>query len=266
MEANGVCSVPPSPRKVERELPDRLRCVAWRKTCACGHRFPRSALYTGKSKKTRKQGLPPACPQCGRERERCRKPRMFGTTVCRSHGGRGVIKKGFIPGLLALSDDEIQTLQEMMAEDDVSLRREFHLLRLLFGRAVEQFQQNSAAAEDNPYADAIGEMRRLAAIVDRLSSICERRVRVMVGVPKNQPEVIVRWEDPHLQHLIKEKLREMQDYTIRRTLAVVMLYLDPTAELGIANKLPASLRPFLPPPTKGDFGSPPPPEPVPQGD
>jgi hypothetical protein len=171
---------------------------------------------------------------------------MLGATVCRSHGGRGVIRKGFIPGLLTLTDEEILTLEEMMAEDDMTLKREFHLLRLFFGKAIAQFQQVSLDTESNSVGDVIGEMRRLAAIVDRLSSISERRVRVMESAPKGEPEVRVRFDDPRVQYLLKEKLREMHHYTIRLVLAVVIQYADPTGALGLAGKLPKSFVPFLP--------------------
>jgi hypothetical protein len=30
-----------------RALPDGVRCIAWRKNCVCGYRFPRSDLYGG---------------------------------------------------------------------------------------------------------------------------------------------------------------------------------------------------------------------------
>jgi len=52
--------------------------------------------------------------------------------------------------------------------------------------------------------------------------------------------------DPKVQYLIKEKLREMHLYTIRKVLAIVIAYADPKGELGIAQKLPSSFASFLP--------------------
>lgn len=227
-------------------LPDPLRCVALKKTCCCGYHFRRTDLYDGKARNTRKKGTPPPCPQCGRPRERCRKARMRGAPTCRSHGAKGIAKRAFVPGYVSLDDEEILALEELMMEDDQSLKREFHLLRLFFGSAIAQLQNaNDTLAGDAP-ADLIGELRRLAAIADRLSAIVERRAKISAMAPREEQIVRVQFDDPHIQYLLKEKIRNFQSDTIRRVLAVVLAYGDPEGKLGLAQRLPPSFAPFLP--------------------
>jgi len=230
-----------------RTLPDGSRCIAWRKNCVCGYKFPRSDLYAGEGKETRREGLPPPCPECGRPRERCHKARMEGARVCRSHGGRGVVARAFIPGYSSLDDEEIATLEKMVEEDDTSLTREFHTLRVLLNRALEHAQKVNLGSDGDEHNDAMGEVRQLAGIIDRLSAIAERRAKISLITPREEQVVRVEFSDPQVQYIVKEKLREMQHLTIRKILAIVIQHVDPDGQLGIAQKLPRSLAPFLQP-------------------
>jgi hypothetical protein len=245
MASETSCDISPQ-RMHAQVLPDEARCVAWRKNCACGHKFPRSDLYGGKGKNTRREGPPPPCPECGRPRERCHKAKMKGFPTCRNHGAKGIAKRAFIPGYINLDDEEILTLQELMVQDDTSLMREFHMLRLLFGRAIEQFQNASLKLGGDCPVDLIGELRRLAGIIDRLSAIAERRAKARLIVPPEEQVVRVEFNDPRVQYFIKEAFRDTEIKTIKRVLAVVLQYADPKGELGISKKIPPSLFPYLP--------------------
>jgi hypothetical protein len=203
-------------------------------------------LYAGEGKETRREGLPPPCPECGRPRERCRKARMEGARVCRSHGGRGIVARAFIPGYSSLDDEEIATLEKMVEEDDTSLTREFHTLRVLLNRALEHAQKVNLGSDSDGHNDAMGEVRQLAGIIDRLSAIAERRAKISAIAPREEQVVRVQFDDPRVQHLVKEKLREMHLLTIRKVLAIVIQYVDPNGQLGIAQKMPKSLVPYLP--------------------
>jgi hypothetical protein len=171
---------------------------------------------------------------------------MEGARVCRSHGGRGVVARAFIPGYSSLDDEEIATLEKMVEEDDTSLTREFHTLRVLLNRALEHAQKVNLGSDGDGHNDAMGEVRQLAGIIDRLSAIAERRAKINLITPREEQVVRVQFDDPKVQYLVKEKLREMEQFTIRRVLAVIIKYTDPKGELGIVQKLPASFAPFLP--------------------
>lgn len=172
---------------------------------------------------------------------------MRGAPSCRSHGGKGILKRAFVPAHVHLSGEQVQTLEDLMKEDDQSLKREFHLLRLFLSIAIEQFQNASATLAGDTPADVIGELRRLAGIVDKLSGISERRAKISAITPREEQVVRVQFDDPKVLYLFKEKLREMHVLTIRKVLAIVIQYADPKGELGIAQRLPSSFAPFLPP-------------------
>lgn len=236
------------PRTRPYRVPDDKRCISWKKNCDCGHKFSGKDLYNGKPKspKNRIEGPPPPCPICGRPRMRCRKAAIKGSTTCMMHGGNGSkpVKKGAIPGRTVMSDDDILTLEEMMQEDDTTLKREFHTLRLYFGKAMEQFENAVDSLDtDNP-ADVIGEAARLSGMIQALANIVEKRFKVK-EIPTEQL-YRVQFEDPRVKYLIKESMRDMQIETIKRVVAVLLSSFDPTGELGLVQKVPASFLPYLP--------------------
>ena len=233
-------------RNSTRTLPDEVRCIAWKKSCSCGYHFRRTDLYDGKAKNTRKKGPPPPCPKCGRERERCLKARMRGCSVCRSHGGRGIVKRAYIPTHITLDDEGVAAFEKLMEEDDQSLKKEFHVLRIFFGKAMKQFQDAFASLETDSPADAIGELLRLTAIVDRASRIAQRRAKIHQIAPQGEQVTRVEFADPRMKYPMKEALRKMEIDTIKRMLVVLLQSFDPTGELQLIEKVPASLRPYLP--------------------
>jgi len=242
---NETPNVAPSEGIPLHSLPDHLRCVALKKVCVCGYHFRRADLYAGAKKFSRRKP-PPPCPQCGRPRQRCRKAKVRGAPTCRSHGAKGIAKRAYIPGYMYLDDEQIQTLEDLMKEDDQSLKREFHLLRLYFGDAIAQLQASTNVETGTSSPDIIGELRRLAAVADRMSSIIERRARVSAMTPREEQVVRVEFDNPRIQYFLKERIRRFQSDTIRRILAVVLASADPDGKLGLAQKLPSSFAPFLP--------------------
>jgi len=255
------------PQKRERIALEEVRCIAWKKTCDCGHHFSGKDLYGGKSKlkSNRIQGTPPACPMCGRPRQRCKRKQVAGTPCCRKHGGKGIARRAFIPGYSHMDDEKILTLETMMEEDDTTLRREFHMLRIYFGDAIQQFekalelhkalQEQWEAVQEKEGAsvlnilpipvDLIGEAHRLAGMIDKLSSISEKRNKIH-ELPNDQL-VRVQFEDPRVKYVIKEVMHDMEIKTIKQVVAVMLTSLDPTGELGLIERLPASFIPYLPP-------------------
>jgi hypothetical protein len=165
-------------------------------------------------------------------------------------------RKASLSGPSTLDADEIVTLEELMEEDDTSLKREFHTLRILCGKAIEQLQSRSLLTGGDSFVGVISDIRRLADNVDKLSAIAERRARIQQIAPQKERVVRVEFNDPSVRYHVKEALRRMEDYTIRRVLAVVLLSLDPNGELGVAHKLPASFAPYLPPAGDSNPGPP----------
>lgn len=134
----------------------------------------------------------------------------------------------------------------MIEEDDTSLKNEFHILRFYFAKAMGQYQNALKAYQNEIPADVIGEGNRLTAMIDKLASINEKRMKSMV--PLQEQIVRVQFDDPSVVYHLKEKLREMESFTIRRVLAVLMETVDPTGELGFKQRIPTSFAPYLPPP------------------
>jgi len=145
-----------------------------------------------------------------------------------------------------LCADEVFALENMIETDDISLKSEFHALRALMIRTMERFRERSLAIENGSSADVIDEIHRLVVLVDRLSSIAEKRAKIRQIAPNAEGVVRVEFSDPSFKLKIKESLRRMETVTIKRVLATVLLYLDPNGELGVAKKLPTSFAPFLP--------------------
>jgi len=80
--------------------------------------------------------------------------------------------------------DEVFALEDMIQADDISLRREFQALRGLIVRTMERFRERSLAIDSGSSADVMDEIHRLIALVDRLSSIAERRAKVVQIAPQ----------------------------------------------------------------------------------
>ena len=213
----------PSRRTHRRTLQHGVHRVAWRKSCVCGHKFTRSALNCGAGKNRR---IPPPCPECGRPRERC--------------------GEAIGPELPTLDDAEIVALEKLIEEDDTSLEREFHQLRVLFAKAMEQSRDRSLMMGSDSSADVIDVIPRLVSIVDKLSAIAERGVKIRQIEPPPKREVRIKFDDPRLKYIMKEAFRDTTINTIKRMLVVVIQSLDPTGEHGVAKKLPTSLRPYMP--------------------
>lgn len=215
-----------------RPIPDHLRCVARRKNCDCGYHF----------KKTDKGD----CPECGRPRMRCRRPKMKGANTCRSHGAKGYLKMAFVPLRLNLDDEEIKTLEEMRDKDDITLRDEFHLLRLFFGKSIAQLKNALHLHEETGQGDIIGLSEKLAAMLLKLSVIAERREKIKQLIPVGEQVMALRFEDPRVQFYIKEAIRDTETRTIRRVLAALLHAIDPVGEFKLAEKIPVSFWPYLP--------------------
>jgi len=148
--------------------------------------------------------------------------------------------------LPTLDDAEIVALEKLIEEDDTSLEREFHQLRVLFAKAMEQSRDRSLMMGSDSSADVIDVIPRLVSIVDKLSAIAERGVKIRQIEPPPKREVRIKFDDPRLKYIMKEAFRDTTINTIKRMLVVVIQSLDPTGEHGVAKKLPTSLRPYMP--------------------
>lgn len=224
-----------------RPIPETQRCKALKKNCECGYRFRKADLFDPNGE--RKKGVRLNCPKCGRERQRCANPVVKGTPVCRLHGGKGIAKKAFIPSNIHLDDDEIGTLEYLMEEDDISLKREFHTLRIFFGKALQQFKNTLRIQEEHGVGDVIELAGRLTAIVDKLASIAEKRERIVSGVPAI---TTLQFDDPRVQHAIKEALYQREVETITRVLLAVLKHGDPGGEYKLIERIPPSFLTYLP--------------------
>ena len=156
------------------------------------------------------------------------------------------MKRALLPASVQLNDEQVLMLEKMIEEDDKSLKTEFHVLRLYFARAIAQLQNANNALATNSSADLIDELRRLAAVLDRLSTIAERGARIKAMTPQEEQIVRVQFDNPRIEYLLKERIRSFQSDTIRRVLAIVLAWGDPDGKLGLAQRLPPSFAPFLP--------------------
>ena len=111
---------------------------------------------------------------------------------------------------------------------------------------MEQFQNACLTLGSDSPADVVGGLQQLAAIVDKLSNIAERRAKLRLIAPPKEEVVRIEFSNPRIQCYIKEAIRDTETSTIKRVLAVVLKSLDPTGELGIAKKLPDSFGVYLP--------------------
>lgn len=237
-----------SKRFFGRPIPEERRCTALKKNCPCGYHYKKSDLF---DKKGDRFPPPHYCPQCGRERQRCANPKEYGLNVCRFHGGAAVkakLKKNFsyVPSRLHLEDDDVATLEKMLKEDDDSLKEEFHILRILFGKALRQFNDTYQIQIREGYGDVIREGDRLANMLSKLSKIVTDRKKADQFISSSGEQLQkVEFEDPRVKYLIKEMIRESEINTITKILTLVLKSLDPKGNKGIAYKLPESLIPYM---------------------
>ena len=146
-----------------RPIPDSMRCKALRRNCDCGYNFSRED-------DEKAGGRLMECPECGSAIQRCKKPSMRGTSVCRSHGAKGILKKAFIPTRINLDDEEIQALKAMIEAEQRIIKSFPHRSRGintivhrlpphgdLFGRPVLRMENKASQAVMNPVLGVIVE-------------------------------------------------------------------------------------------------------------
>lgn len=109
------------PDLIVRYSPDRHgdeQCQHFVNKCPCDRRFKANEV---------------ACPNCGRERQRCRNKVLEGSTACRAHTRRTVLSiYKFASAKLSEA-----AIEELMEAEDVSLDAEFAMGKLLIASIME---------------------------------------------------------------------------------------------------------------------------------
>lgn len=237
---------PGSRRFFGKPMPPERRCVALKRNCVCGYHYVKSDLWDEDGK--RKDPADP-CPQCGRERPQCANPKLKGFQVCAIHGGRAMKAKkenAIIPVRIHLDDDDIEAIERMTEENDTSLKREFHTLRMIFGKSLNEFELNYRAHSETGLTKVIGAAIKLTDMIQKLAQIADRVAKSRELLTPEDQLTRVEFDDPRVKYLIKEMIRDKQAETITMVLQAVLKALDPTGEKKIVESIPPSFYSYLP--------------------
>lgn len=215
-----------------KPIPDSLRCVARKKNCDCGYHFNKWDGYI--------------CPKCGRPRQRCKKPRIKGTTVCRSHGGRGVIERAIIPPNLNLTERDYNILQAMIEQNNIELKTKYHLLRIIFWKALGQFNETYSIYENTGLGNIVDPACKLGSIVGKLAQIAPKleKIKQIKSSQKRTDKIIEKYKEMIRQN--EERYKELNDNTIKSVLSDLIKAVDPDDKLGFVDKIPDCYHPYLP--------------------
>jgi hypothetical protein len=218
------------------------KCLARRRVCACTHRFVKDERIVDRDLSVRmrpdydrrKLGV---CPSCGLVRELCGQPAVEGRYVCRFHGGKAG-RKPMVPVIHALRDEDRDAVVASIEAKDENLTVEFHVVKHILDSVLTQYDPELA---DLDFAE------RAVALLDRVSSIGERRARLRLLVPPDLEKLKLDFGDPRVSLAIKEKMRDNYEKAIRGTVQLMIeaVRRDPKLLEGVIKLLPERLRNYI---------------------
>lgn len=197
---------------------DAPKCCARKRNCDCGHRFSKDETVKSDHKlaERRQPGFNKSrlghCPKCGITRPICQSPAVKERSVCRMHGG----KAGRRPALALnkLSDQMIDRVAALMAEEDDSLTKEFFVVKAFIQETMSEFK------EEMP--NKMEFVERCTTLLDRAVGIQEKQAKLHLMVPPGGEMGKLDFEDPRVALLIKQKMRDSYEEAVKGTLHMII--------------------------------------------
>jgi hypothetical protein len=143
-----------------------------------------------------------------------------------------------VPVIHALRDEDRDAVVASIEAKDENLTVEFHVVKHILDSVLTQYDPELA---DLDFAE------RAVALLDRVSSIGERRARLRLLVPPDLEKLKLDFGDPRVSLAIKEKMRDNYEKAIRGTVQLMIeaVRRDPKLLEGVIKLLPERLRNYI---------------------